>query len=70
MADQAVTGTQELQRRVTLDDVASAQTDVVYATDRLRRYVREAVAAGLPIRQVAIHAQVNRQTVYNWLAEE
>jgi DNA invertase Pin-like site-specific DNA recombinase len=39
------------------------------ATEELRRYCREAQAAGLPITRIASEAGLSRQGVYDLLAE-
>ena len=50
----------------TLADVVEARERAAEASTRLRATVLAALDAGHPLRQVAIAADVNRQTIYNW----
>jgi DNA invertase Pin-like site-specific DNA recombinase len=53
----------------TIDAVLQARQQAAEATDRLRATALAALTAGQPLRQVAIAADVSRQTLYNWQNE-
>lgn len=52
-----------------LDDVGAAREAADAADRALRRACLDALKTN-PLRQVAIAAGKNRQTIYNWAAEE